>query len=66
MIVHSSCLEHVPVRVLEAVLYGSPVDGTRHDDDVCVFSRCFPGVLLSNLYLRTVYNHMDAIIMCWD
>ena len=22
-------------------------DGTRHDDDACVFSKCFPGVLLT-------------------
>ena len=41
-------------------------DGPRHDDDICVFSRCFPGVPPVNLNPRTVYNHMDADIMCSD
>ena len=39
-------------------------DGTRHVDDVSVS----PGVPLVNLNPWTVYNHMDAVIMCsdWD
>ena len=41
-------------------------DGTRHDDDVSVFSRCFPSVPPVDLHSRTVYNHMDAVIMCCD
>ena len=41
-------------------------DGTSHDDDAGVFSRCFPGVLPLNLNPRTIYNHMDAVIMCCD
>ena len=36
-------------------------DRTHHDDDVCVFSRCFPGVPSVNLNLLTVYNHIDAV-----
>ena len=31
-----------------------------------MFSRCFPGVPPVNLNLRTVYNHMDAVIICCD
>ena len=43
-------------------------DSTRHDDDVSVFSRCFPGVPPVNLNPQIVYNHMNAVIMCsgWD
>ena len=39
---------------------------TRHYDDTGVFSRCFPGVPPVNLNPQTVYNHMDAVIMCGD
>ena len=35
-----------------------------HDDDVGVFSRCFTPPV--NLNPQTVYNHMDAVIMCCD
>ena len=39
-------------------------DSTRHVDDVIddVFPRC-PSVDLNQ---RTVYNHMDAVMMCCD
>ena len=40
--------------------------GPRHNDDVCVFlkvlSQCLPVNL--TMYPLTVYNHMDAVIMC--
>ena len=39
---------------------GSKRGGTRHDDDVGVFSRCFPSVPPVNLNPRIIYNHMDA------
>ena len=41
-------------------------DGTHHDDEAGVFSRCFPSVPPVNPNPWTVYNHMDAIIMCSD
>ena len=39
-----------------------------HDEDIGVFSRCFPSVSLVNQNPQTLYNHMDADIMCsdWD
>ena len=40
-------------------------DGTRHDDDVCVF-KVFPWCPPVSLNPWTVYNHMDAVIMCSD
>ena len=48
-------------------------DGTRHVNDVGVspgvpqvFPRCSPGVPLVYLNSLTVFNHMDAVIMCSD
>ena len=41
-------------------------DDIHHDDDVCVFLRCFPWCPPVNLNPRTVYDHMDADVMCCD
>ena len=40
-------------------------DDDDDDDEVCVFSRCFPSVLL-NPNPWTVYNHIDAVKMYSD
>ena len=48
---------------LEALEPGPCFEGeTRHVNDVGVS----PGVPLVYLNPRTVYNHMDAVIMCSD
>ena len=39
-------------------------DGTRHDDEVSVFLKCFSSVSPVNLNLRTFYDHMNAVIVC--
>ena len=41
-------------------------EGTRHVDDVGVSPGVPPGVPPVNPNPRTVYHHMDAVIMCSD
>ena len=50
---HHRCKDKLALRLLKSL---------------CVFSRRFPRCppVNLNMYLLTIYNHSDAVIMCWD